>query len=47
MEGEDFLDKDVLSSVKRFEKMIRNKTQDYFDTETIESITEYYIVKIN
>src|SRR5450631_3218662 len=45
MEGEDFLDKDVLSSVKRFEKMIRNKTQDYFDSETIESIAEYYIVK--
>ena len=43
MEGEDFLDKDVLSSVDRFEKMIRNKSQDFFDTETIESIAEYII----
>ena len=35
----------MLSNVDRYEKMLRNKTQDFFDTETIESIAEYYIVK--
>lgn len=45
MDADDFLDEDVTSNVQRYEKMLRNKTQDYFDAETLESIIEYYINK--
>lgn len=43
MEGNDFLGEDVSSNVQRYEKMVRNKTRDYFDTEAIEGIVDYYI----
>jgi tetratricopeptide (TPR) repeat protein len=43
MDADDFLDEDTLSHAARFEKMIRNKSKDYFDAETLESISEYYI----
>jgi tetratricopeptide (TPR) repeat protein len=45
MDADDFLDEDVTSNVQRYEKMLRNKTQDYFDAETLESIIEFYINK--
>ena len=45
MDADDFLDEDVTSNVQRYEKMLRNKTQDYFDAETLETIAEYYIQK--
>ncbi len=43
MEGNDFLGEDISSNVQRYEKMIRNKTQDYFDVDAIEGIIDYYI----
>ncbi|MCG9879847.1 MAG: tetratricopeptide repeat protein [Bacteroidia bacterium] len=43
MEGNDFLGEDVSSNVQRYEKMVRNKTKDYFDTEAMEGIIDYYI----
>src|SRR6478609_8056611 len=45
MDADDFLDEDVTSNVQRYEKMQRNKSKDYFDAETLESIIEYYIEK--
>ena len=43
MDGEDFLSEDVSNDVKRYEKMLRNKTTEYFDAETLEGIIDYYI----
>jgi tetratricopeptide (TPR) repeat protein len=43
MDADDFLDEETLSHAARFEKMIRNKSKDYFDAETLEAISEYYI----
>jgi tetratricopeptide (TPR) repeat protein len=43
MDGNDFLGEDVSSNVQRYEKMIRNKTQDYFDADALEGIIDYYI----
>ena len=43
MDGNDFLGEEVTSNVQRYEKMIRNKTRDYFDAEAIEGIVDYYI----
>jgi tetratricopeptide (TPR) repeat protein len=45
MDADDFLDEDVTSNVQRYEKMLRNKTNDYFDAEALEIIVEYYIQK--
>jgi tetratricopeptide (TPR) repeat protein len=43
MDGDDFLSEDVSNDVQRYEKMLRNKTTEYFDTETLEGIIDYYI----
>ena len=43
MDGNDFLGEEVSSNVQRYEKMLRNKTKDYFDADAIEGIIEYYI----
>lgn len=43
MEGNDFLGEDVSSNVRRYEKMIRSKTHDYFDLDAIEGIIDFYI----
>lgn len=45
MDGEDFLDEEVQSNVQRYEKMMRNKTTEYFDPETLETIVDFYIEK--
>ena len=45
LEGDDFLDEEVTNNVKRYEKMLRNKTNDYFDAEAYEGIIEFYIQK--
>src|ERR1041384_2075672 len=45
MDPDDFLDEEVMSNVQRYEKMVRNKAKDYFDTDALESIIEYYINK--
>lgn len=45
MDADDFLDENVTSNVQRYEKMLRNKSQDYFDAETLENIIDYYIQK--
>ncbi len=41
MDGNDFLGEEVSSNVQRYEKMLRNKTKDYFDADAIEGIIEY------
>ena len=43
MEGDDFLSEDVSNDVQRYEKMLRNKTNEYFDTESLEGIIDFYI----
>jgi hypothetical protein len=43
MDGDDFLSEDVSNDVQRYEKMLRNKTTEYFDAETLEGIIDYYI----
>lgn len=43
LDGEDFLSEDVINDVQRFEKMLRNKTSEYFDAESLEGIVDYYI----
>jgi len=45
MMDEDFLDEEITSQVQRYEKMVRNKTTDYFDAETLESIIDFYLTK--
>jgi tetratricopeptide (TPR) repeat protein len=45
LEGKDnfFGDEEMLEAVSRFENMIRNKTNAYFDIEEFEDIIDYYI----
>ena len=43
MEGDDFLSEDVSNDVQRYEKMLRNKTNEYFDTESLEGLIDFYI----
>ena len=43
MDGEDFLSEDVSNDVERYEKMLRNKTNEYFEAEALEEIIDYYI----
>lgn len=45
MDADDFLDEETTSDVLRYEKMVRTKTQEYFDAETLENIIEFYIGK--
>jgi hypothetical protein len=45
MDADDFLDEEVKSNVQRYEKMLRNKSTEYFDTEALDTIIEYYIEK--
>jgi tetratricopeptide (TPR) repeat protein len=43
MDGEDYLSEDVSNDVQRYEKMLRNKTTEYFEAESLEEIIDYYI----
>lgn len=45
MNADDYLDNEVQGEVQRYENMLRNKTQEYFDSETLEEICEFYISK--
>ncbi|MES2690332.1 MAG: hypothetical protein V4658_08010 [Bacteroidota bacterium] len=45
MDADDFLDEEVQSNVQRYEKMVRNKTREFFEAETLEEICDYYIRK--
>jgi hypothetical protein len=43
MDGNDFLGEETANLVQRYEKMLRNKSKDYFEAEAIEAIADYYI----
>jgi hypothetical protein len=45
MDADDFLDEEVQSNVQRYEKMLRNKTREFFEAEALEDICDYYIQK--
>ncbi len=43
MEGNDFLGEETSNFVQRYEKMLRNRTKDYFEPDAIELIAEHYL----
>lgn len=43
MEGNDFLGEETSNFVQRYEKMLRNRTKDYFEPDAIEMIAEHYL----
>ena len=45
MDADDFLDEEVQSNVQRYERMLRNKTREFFEAEALEDICDYYVQK--
>jgi tetratricopeptide (TPR) repeat protein len=43
MEGNDFLGEETSNFVQRYEKMLRNRSKDYFEPDAIEMIAEHYL----